>query len=187
MPVATPLYERVLGDAWRDVAEPVRSLHDTRSIVGAHGNFRIVHGQHDVARFVAWMLRLPPPSESAETRLMVTAADSGERWHRIMNGRRVDTRQYESRASEMAERYGVLEFRFRLDASRGGLLYVQRQIALRVGPVSLRIPASWSPRVEAREDAAGPGRVSVAVRAWLPRVGLLIAYDGTISVEHHTA
>jgi hypothetical protein len=185
--VATPLYERVLGDAWTQVAGPVRSMHDTRSIVRAHGCFRIVHGRHGVARFVAWMLRLPPPSESAEMTLMVTPAAGGERWHRMMNGRRFDTRQYESRPSEMAERYGVLEFRFRLDASSGGLLYVQRQTALRVGPVCVRIPVSWGPRVEAREDAAGPGRVSVAVRACLPRVGMLIAYDGIISVEHDSA
>ena len=77
----------------------------------------------------------------------------------------------------------MLEFRFRLAASGGSLHYVQREVAFLLGPVRLRIQASWGPRVEAREDPAGPKRVKVGVRVALPGIGPLITYDGLIDVE----
>jgi hypothetical protein len=172
-----------MGDSWTQMAEPVRSVHATDSIVRAHGHLRLEHGRHLLARFLARMLRLPRPGAAAETRLIVTARADGEHWQRTFNGRRLETRQYESSESELAERFGVLEFRFRLDVSDGSLLYVQREAAFVFGPVRLRIPASWAPRVEAREDAAGPKRVKVHVRVAIPGVGPLIAYDGIIDVE----
>jgi hypothetical protein len=165
------------------LADPVRCLHATHTIVRAHGHLRIGPGRHCLARFLGWMLRLPRPSPAAETRLIVTARADGERWRRTFNGRRLETRQYESSESELGERFGVLEFRFRLDVCDGSLLYVQREAALVFGPVRVRIPASWAPRVEAREDPAGPNRVKVDVRVAIPGVGTLITYDGIIDVE----
>jgi hypothetical protein len=67
--------------------------------------------------------------------------------------------------------------------SDGSLLYVQHAAAFVFGPVRLPIPASWAPRVEAREDPAGPTRVKTHVRVTLPGVGPLITYDGIIDVE----
>jgi len=181
--VTAPLYMRVMGDSWTEIAEPVRLAHAPHSIVHAHGSLRIEHGRHYVARLLARLLRLPRPSVAAEARLIVTARGDGEHWQRTLNGRRLDTQQYESSQSELAERFGVLELRFRLDASNGSLVYVQREAALLFGSVRLPIPASWAPRVEAREDPAGPKRVKVDVRVALPCVGPLIAYDGIIDVE----
>jgi hypothetical protein len=172
-----------MGDAWTQLAAPVRSGHATDPIVRAHGRLRIQHGRHPVARLLAWVLRLPHPSAAAEARLIVTARADGERWQRTFNGRRLETRQYEAKASELAERFGVLELRFRLEASDGSLRYVQRDAVLLFGPVRLRIPVSWAPRVEAREDPAGQMRVRVDVRVILPRLGPLIAYEGFIEVE----
>jgi len=132
---------------------------------------------------LARILRLPRPGVAADTRLVVAARADGEDWQRTFSGRRLDSRQYESNGSELAERFGVLELRFRLDESDGSLVYVQRGAAFVFGPVRLRIAASWAPRVEAREDPAGPTRVKVGVRVSLPGVGPLIAYDGIIDVE----
>ena len=178
-----PLYVRVMGDSWAQIAEPVRCMHATHSIMRAHGHLRVEHGRRQLARFLARMLRLPRPSAAAETWLVVTARADADHWQRTFSGRRLETRQYESNQSELAERFGVLEFRFRLDASGGSLLYVQREAAFVFGSIRLRIPASWAPRVEAREDPAGPTRVRVHVRVALPGVGPLIAYDGIIDVE----
>lgn len=187
MMLTVPLYARVMGDSWSQIAEPVRGVHATHSITRAHGCVRIEHGRHHLARVLARMLRLPRPSAAAETELIVTARDGGEEWQRTFNGRRLETRQYEWNESELAERYGILEFRFRLDASGGGLLYVQREAALLFGVGRLRIPGLWAPHVQAREDSAGPRRVKVEVSVVLPGIGLLIAYDGIIDVEEADA
>jgi Domain of unknown function (DUF4166) len=183
MMVTVPLYVRVMGDSWSHIAEPVRGIHSTYEITRAHGQLRIQRGRHHLARFLARMLRLPRPDARAETQLTVTPRADGERWQRTFNGRSFTTRQYESNASELAERYGVLEFRFRLDAPGGSLVYIQREAALLFGAGRLRLPWQWAPHVKAREDPAGPNRVNVEVSVTLPGIGLLIAYNGIIQVE----
>ena len=180
---SAPLYMRIIGDSWTQIAEPIRRVHASRSIVRASGRLRVEDGRHFLARVLARILRLPRPAAVAETRLTVTAGPDGELWQRPFNGRHFKTRQYESNAFELAERFGVLEFRFRLDTSGGNLLYVQREASVMFGPIRLRIPAPLAPRVEAREDPAGPTRIKVAVRVVLPGVGQLIAYDGFVDIE----
>jgi len=179
----SPLYVRVIGDAWTQIAEPIRRVHTSHLTIRASGRLRVEDGRHFLARMLARMLRLPRPTAAAEAQLMVTAGPEGEHWQRTFNGRHLKTRQYESNTFELAEQFGVLEFRFRLDASGGNLLYVQREAAILFGPVRLRIPAAWAPRVEAREDPAGPTRIKVAVRVVLPGIGQLIAYDGFVDIE----
>jgi len=183
MMASSPLYVRVIGDAWAQMAEPIRLAHASHSIIRGSGRLRVEDGRHFLARILARMLRLPRPTAAVETQLLVTVGPECEHWQRTFNGRHLKTRQYESNPSELSEQFGVLEFRFRLDASGGNLLYVQREAAVLFGPVRLRIPAAWAPRVEAREDPAGPTRIKVAVRVVLPGIGQLIAYDGFVDIE----
>ena len=177
-----PLYARIVGQAWTELAAPVRSLHETDSPVRAHGDLRIDGGGH-VARFAARLLRLPRPGAAVRTSLTIVGRGGFEDWRRVFGESRVETRQHESRPRELAERFGILEIRFALDARDGGLHYVQRSAAFRAGPVRVRIPTSLAPRVEAREDPAGPCRIRIAVDVSLPGVGRLIAYGGIIEVE----
>ena len=177
-----PLYVRLMGDSAAELAAPVLRLHGTQDVTQAHGRLRIEHGRHFVARLVATLLRLPKPSATTATQLVVITRADGERWVRSFNGRRLETRQYES-AGDLAERVGILEFRFRLSASGGSLAYIQREVALMCGWFRCPIPAAWAPRVAAREDPAGNQRIHVDVRVVLPAVGPLIAYAGFIDID----
>jgi hypothetical protein len=178
-----PLYARLLGASWQQLAEPVRFTHATESTVHARGRFRIAHGRGRVARVVARLLRLPRASDAAEARLVITADAGGEQWARTFDDRRLDSRQYEAGEGELAERFGVLEFRFRLEVSDGGLVYRQVETALLFGTVRLRLPAHWAPTVDAREDPAGPRQICVRVCVQLPAVGPVLTYDGVIDIE----
>jgi hypothetical protein len=129
------------------------------------------------------LLRLPRASEAAETRLVITSRADGEQWLRTFDDRRLDTRQYQVGEGELGERIGVLEFRFRLQASEGSLLFRQLEAAVLFGPVRLRLPAMLSPRVVAREDPAGAHRISVHVCVEFPALGPVLTYDGTIDIE----
>ena len=177
------LYARLLGSSWLQLAEPVRFAHATESTVGARGRLRIAHGRSHVARVLARLLRLPRASDAAETRLVVTPRDDGEQWRRTFDDRRLDTRQYQAGDGELAERIGVLEFRFRLEASDGSLVFRQLDAALMFGSVRVRLPAAWAPRVDAREDPAGAHQIRIHVRVALPAVGPVLTYDGTIDIE----
>ena len=137
-------------------------------MVRARGRLRIAHGRSHAARVLARLLRLPRASEAAETRLVITPRADGEQWRRTFDDRRLDTRQYQAGDGELAERIGLLEFRFRLEASDGSLLFRQLEAALLFGSVRLRLPATWAPRVDAREDPAGARQIRVHVRVVLP-------------------
>jgi hypothetical protein len=184
MTVSEPLYQRLMGNSWCQLAEPLRSMHATSSTVRACGQFRIDYGPHPVARLFARWLRLPHQSAAADTRLVVFARGDREHWERTFDGRRFATLQYQWH-DDLAERFGVLQFRFRLHVSDGSLLYIQRQAAVLCWPVRLPIPALCAPRVEAREDRAGPKQVQVVVRVLLPGIGLLISYAGTVDIEEN--
>ena len=126
---------------------------------------------------------MPRPGAAGETRLIVRARDGGEHWQRTIDGCAFDTWQYQSPPSDLAERFGLLELRFRLEEHAGSLVFVQRKAAFVAGALHFALPAGCAPRVEAREHAAGPTTIGVRVRISLPVIGLLIAYDGSIDIE----
>lgn len=177
------LYARLLGSSWLQLAEPVRFAHASGSTVRARGRLRIAHGRSHVARLLARLLHLPRASDAAETRLVITSGADGEQWLRTFDDRRLDTRQYQAGDCELAERIGALEFRFRLEASEGSLLFRQLEAAFLFGSVRLRLPATWAPRVDAREDPAGAHQIRVHVRVALPALGPVLTYDGIIDIE----
>ena len=177
------LYARLLGSSWPQLADPVRIIHGTNATVRARGRLRVTHGRSHLARVVARVLRLPCACDAADTRLTITPGADGETWLRSFGDRQLDTRQYEAGAGELAERIGVLEFRFRLEALEGSLLFRQLEAAVLLGSMRLPLPASCVPRVEAREDAAGADRVCVHVSVTLPALGPILTYDGTIAIE----
>jgi hypothetical protein len=177
------LYARLLGSEWTEVDEVVRRSHLESGSLRQVGRFRVQHGTGTLARWMLSILRLPSASEAVATELAVTSSESGERWTRRFGDRTWSTTQIEGAGGVLVERMGVVELRFRLQASGRALIYRQIGAALRWGLLSVALPGWLSPRVEAREEKhdGEQTRVSVVVRA--PLAGLLIAYDGIVSPE----
>ena len=61
-------------------------------------------------------------------------------------------------------------------------MYTQQAAAIICGPLRLRVPASWAPRVEASEVAAALTSISLTVRVVVPGCGQLLAYDGEVAL-----
>jgi hypothetical protein len=177
------LYARLLGSAWQQLAEPIRVIHTTGSTVRAGGRLRIAHDRSRLVRLFARLLRLPRASDAAEARLIITSNESGERWQRAFEGRVLDTEQYEAGERELAERFGVLEFRYRLEASQGSLVFRQLDAGVLFGSFRLRLPVMCAPRVDAREDAVGARHLRVRVCVAFPVLGPVLTYDGVIHLE----
>ncbi|MBV8855564.1 MAG: DUF4166 domain-containing protein [Acidobacteria bacterium] len=174
------LYERLVGEGWGALDEPVRRLHLRARGAGA---FKVRRGGGRVARVVARLMGLPEGGEDVPLRLSVEPHGGGERWRRNFAGREFVTVQGEHAAGLMAERTGSFELLFRLKAEGGALLYRQEGVALRVGGLRVRLPRLLAPCVEAWERGDKDGGVQVSVCVTAPLVGLLIRYEGLLRTE----
>jgi hypothetical protein len=179
------LYERLLGEAWGELDEPVRRLHERGTGPCGEGLFAVRRGNF-FARGLARLFGLPSAGEGVRVCLSVTQTEDGaaERWHRTFEGRVFDTLQREGTGGLLAERAGPVELLFRLSVEGGALVYTQAGAALRVGPLRVPLPRPLAPRVEARERAADDGEgVLVYVSSGAPLVGPMLSYEGRLRVN----
>jgi hypothetical protein len=179
------LYERLLGDAWRRLDEPVRRLHERGSGPCGEGLFAVRRGRNFIARALARLTGLPARGEGVRVCLSVTMLEGGgERWHRTFEGRSFDTSQHEGEGGLLAERAGPVELLFSLSEEGGALVYRQAGAVLRVGRLRVPLPRPLAPRVEARERGADDRMgVNVYVSASAPLLGPMLSYEGRLSVK----
>jgi len=136
-----------------------------------------------LSRVVARLLRLPAASAGADMRLTIDRADAVERWTRTFDGVRVGTEQRRIAADVIAERFGCLEFRFRIEEDAGVRRYRQTDALVRFGPIDMTLPDLIAPRIEALERETGPRECTVRVLVTWPPAGLILAYDGDVQFE----
>jgi hypothetical protein len=96
--------------------------------------------------------------------------------------------QYEGCGGRLGERFGLVDFQFRLEVVNHALCFHQAGAAFSVGPLHLPLPHWLAPQVTAREWVLpGQRRVQVAVSVRIPLAGLLLAYEGWIDIEEGEA
>ena len=181
---ATALYPRLIGKAWAELDASVQHWHDAAHQVQGTGLFTVRHGQRGMARFLVWLLRLPTSGEALATRLVILRHAWGETWSRTLAGRALMTIQYQRGTDLLAERFGYLEFWFRLRVIEHALDFWHTGTACVLGPMRVPLPRWLSPRIAAREWAGlEEGSLQVAVYVSLPCIGLLLAYEGCLKRE----
>lgn len=171
-----------MGDAWPALAETVRRKHGAGRPVHGKGLFSVTRGPGRIGLMLAIILRMPPEARSVATTLTITPTIDGERWNRNFGGWRLSSTQFVAAENVLAERIGIIEFRFRLEVDDGALSYVQCGALLRFGRVSLSLPSWLAPRVRAREEPRDEW-THVTVSVELPLAGRIIAYDGLLSLD----
>jgi hypothetical protein len=141
-----------------------------------------------MARLLAILLRLPSEADTTAIELTVTPTERGERWERTFGNRRLITRQSATHDNLLAERFGPVEFKFRLSADRDSLSYLQQGAALYFGRLRLPLQGWLAPQVHAIERAVGAtSRTHVTVSISLAPLGLLLRYEGELLVEENSA
>jgi hypothetical protein len=184
----TGLYPRLLGDSWAELAEAVRGMHCAGSRVQGLGFMRVSHGANRLVRWLAVVLRLPAAGEAVPVTLVITPSANAEEWRRTFAGMLMVTRQSPRSDGLLAEQVGLTELRFRLEVRAGGLHYLPVGATLRLGWLRVPLPRWLAPTVTARETPAGPaGQIEVLVRVRLPVLGLLISYEGWITLSTEDA
>lgn len=126
---------------------------------------------------------MPEEATDSPTRLVIERTESREKWCRVIGDCAFSTTQVATRDGLLAERFGVVELRFRLEVHGGDLVFVQAEAAMRIGGVTLRLPMFVVPRVSAREGLEpGGSRLRVSVSLDAPVLGRLVSYSGTVDV-----
>lgn len=170
-------------DAWANLSEPVRRLH--QGTVQGVGRFTIRRGESIAARAVARLMRLPSAGTDVPVRLAVTTHARGERWARTFGtDTPLVTEQWEGADALIIERIGPTEVRYRLEVAGGALYYRHRGTALRLGPIRLPVPSWLAPRIAARESAlTDETSTHISVEVSHPLTGRLISYKGFIEIK----
>jgi hypothetical protein len=175
------LYRRVLGAAWLELHESVQRVHRGRLTTPYHGIFRVRHGDSRLARVLARALPLPAVGEMVNTQLIVDEEGCRQRWRRRFDQLELVTVQQAGAGGSLFEKFGPLQFRFKLVVDGGALCYRQTGLALVLGSFRCNLPASLAPTVSACEaptDRLDHTRVVVEIS--LPGDLLLLRYEGTI-------
>lgn len=185
---AISLYEMLLGKSWSNVAPAIQNAHPQEMPVERDGWFDITHGRSWLARLLAHWSKLPASGRAVPTRLRVERTGNCEIWRRNFGSFPLESTQHTPCERMLIERFGRIEFRFKVQVRNGGMHFHQTRVSIVVGPCKLLLPARLGPRVDAQEmpgDSEYETRVRVTVR--LPIVGLLIDYQGQMGPQEPTA
>jgi hypothetical protein len=174
------LFVRVLGDSWQQLPEELQRFHLYEGSLSARGKFYVRHGRWP-AKLLAWIMGMPAAGEQVELLLKVTESAGVERWERSFAGKPMVTFQSRRADGLLIERVGLNEVYFRLDVRDGGLHFQTVGAAICIGPWRLPLPSLLRPKITASESfVADRGGITVRVEIYLPILGKLIEYGGTI-------
>lgn len=179
------LYPRLLGLAWPEIDTSLRRMHCHGEPIRAAGIFRMRHGTSLWARFFLLLLGIPPQTAGAQVTLIVRPQAKSETWLRIFDGKPLLSVQREFPAGLLAERFGALEFQFRLSFCEHTIHYQQQEVSLTLPVLSaVSLPVWASPRVSASETTSeNEMETHVSVEVSAPLAGLLFSYEASIRRE----
>jgi len=174
--VVQPLFQRLLGDAFDELAPRVRALHTHPGTRRYRGGIEVERGRHPLARCAAWLTHLPPAGR-APLEVEIVADADGECWTRRVGSHAMRSR-LRAHGGLLREYLGPVRFEFRLHAVDGGVAWT----VVGVRAFGLPLPARWFRGVDARGGETD-GRYTFDVRASLPFAGLLAHYRGWLDVD----
>jgi hypothetical protein len=166
-----PLYQRVMGETFAQLSEPVRAMHEVFGDGGAKGEAVVSRGNSAVARLVAKMFGFPPAGRHS---LYVSFEEENgvERWTRDFSGQSFSSRLSEEKG-HLVERFSAFRFSFDLPLRGNGLSMEIRRWSL----LGVPMPLFLAPRSTAYEWAEGD-RFHFDVSIALPLIGLVVHYRG---------
>jgi hypothetical protein len=174
-----PLYQRLLGDAWGRLPEPLRRMHEPGGGLAAEGRATVERGRGPLVRLVALAFSFPAAGRDLPVRVTFTPTAAGEHWRRDLGDGRFASLQAEGRgrsAHLLAERFGPFEFGLALVLDGNRLRLIPR----RWTAFGLPMPRWLMPGGDSFETVKD-GRFRFHVEIRLPLAGLVVRYRGWLA------
>ena len=171
------VYRQVLGHDFHLLASELQRFHSMQGRVELSGRFT-VQGPHSAAgRLMSAMFALPKTTVETAFKFELHAGSRQETWRRHFPGRLMVSRM-RAGAGVLVERFGPINFHFRLQADQGQLNMLLQSVTV----FGIPSPKFLMPTVRAQETGA-QGKLHFSVSAHLPLVGLLAEYRGYLDIE----
>jgi hypothetical protein len=172
----SPLYRRLLGDAYDAMPAPLRAMHDLTNEMTVEGTAMVTRGNGLLARLAAAIIGFPRAGENVPVRVDFKVEHGRERWTRTFAGRAFRTTQEQGRGRFewlVCERFGPLCAGMALVLDDGRL----RLIVRRWSVLGIPLPKWLAPRGDSYEYAEN-GRFHFHVEIAHPFTGLIVGYRG---------
>lgn len=170
------LFERVLGEDFRRLPEPIRDLHRTLGDSVWSGRASVQGAGTWAGRLAAAMFGFPGELPEAPVTVRITSDGRRSLWRRRIGRGRFRSVLTE-REGGIVERFGLLSFDLDLAVTDGRLGYSVR--GWRIGPMPL--PRALAPVTTTHEAVDGEGRFTFDVEIGAPLVGRLVRYRGRLT------
>jgi hypothetical protein len=174
-----PLFERLLGDDYDALPQPVRQLHDAPDAAVFRGTGTVLRGGF-ISSMMGFFASLPGEKDNAPLRVTIAKHGANETWRRDFASD-VMVSELSERNGYLSEKLGPLRFSFALSAEQGAIVWRVHKVAM----LGIPLPAALFGDVSAREYAVGD-LYRFEVLALLPLVGRLIEYRGELQVDPGT-
>src|SRR5712664_2040229 len=109
----TPLYQRVLGDAWIALPPSLMVMHDCQGALNAAGLATVERGSSLLSRFAAYVVGFPETGTNVPLRVSFQTKDGGEIWTRTFAEESFSSFQAEGtgrRDRLLSEKFGRFTF-----------------------------------------------------------------------------
>jgi hypothetical protein len=174
--IQTPLYRRLLGDAYATLPAPIQAMHDLEGALTAEGRATVERGTNLLARAIAAVIGFPPAGRDIAVRVDFALRNGREIWRRDFAGRAFVSTQEEGRGRFdrlLSERFGPFCFGIALVCEPGRLNLAVRGWSLFGIPLPL-----WLAPVGAAHERVEDGRFRFDVEIRLRLIGLIVRYQG---------
>jgi hypothetical protein len=176
LPDGAPLYERILGSAWKKLPAEIRAMHEVAKTAVAEGRASVERGRGVLARLTGAVIGFPAATADTPVRVRFDVANGVETWTRSFGTETFHSEQFAGSGRDeglLCERFGPLTFAMALVLKDGRLSLVLRHWRA----FGIPMPMFLCPRSTAHESVE-EGRFHFHVEIGHPLTGLIVRYRG---------
>jgi hypothetical protein len=180
LPDGAPLYERILGSAWKELPAEIRAMHQVAKTAVAEGRASVERGRGVLARLAGAVIGFPAATADTPVRVRFDVTDGVETWTRSFGAETFHSEQFAGTGPDeglLCERFGPLTFAMALVLKDGRLSLVLRHWRA----FGIPMPMFLCPRSTAHESVE-EGHFHFHVEIGHPLTGLIVRYRGWLAL-----
>jgi hypothetical protein len=180
-PDASSIFERLLGDLWSRLPEPLRAMHRLGAQSAATGVATVERGRNGLAMLLAAVIGLPRAGADIALSVRFAQTPTHERWTRRFGDQEFHSDMSEGQGREaglLIERFGPFSLAMALVWEDERLKFVIRR--WRLGPLVLPL---WLAPISTTHETVANDRFNFDVGISLPLIGLVVRYRGWLKPQ----